>query len=205
MIVYVLWICVKHSHSSLIFGSFSLRWVKIDKVNAIVILILSVWVSAILIQPDKFLQCLLSSKRFFILIDDFPSDFSCACCFMLSHKVKFEDDFSNFSLCLVGWKTLLLLLSQNSVNLYGFQEGVRPTERKELFTVHRPRHLFLPHQKVVFWLFEGKFSFFKKYMNFSRSRTNLQGQDCSHRKALSYQYAMFWIILYCYCGCHTTS
>ena len=59
MIVYVLWICVKHSHSSLIFGSFSLRWVKIDKVNAI--LILSVWVSAI--QPDKFLQCLLYSPQ----------------------------------------------------------------------------------------------------------------------------------------------
>ena len=83
-----------------------------------------------------------------------------------------------------------------------YRQTLGPTERKELFTVHRLRHFFLPHQKLVFWLFEGKFSFFKKYMNFSRSRTNLQGQDCSHRKALSYQYAMFWIILYCYCGCH---
>ena len=54
----ILLICVKHPHSSFIFGSFSLLWVKFDKVNAI--LILSVWVSAT--QPDKFLQCLLSTQ-----------------------------------------------------------------------------------------------------------------------------------------------
>ena len=43
-----------------------------------------------------------------------------------------------------------------------YRQTLGPTERKELFTVHRLRHFFLPHQKVVFWLFEGKFSFFQK-------------------------------------------
>ena len=65
---YVLWISVKHSHSSLIFGSFSLRWgVKIDKVNAI--LILSVWVSAT--QPDKFLPCSQTGFSFWWFSESF--------------------------------------------------------------------------------------------------------------------------------------
>ena len=45
-------------------------------------------------------------------------------------------------------------------NSFFFWSSLRPRELKELFTVHRPRHFFLPHQKVIFCLFEGKFSFF---------------------------------------------
>ena len=45
-------------------------------------------------------------------------------------------------------------------NSFFFWSSLRPRELKKLFTVHRPRHFFLPHQKVIFCLFEGKFSFF---------------------------------------------
>ncbi len=55
---------------------------------------------------------------------------------------------------------------------------LRLTERKELFTIHRPHQFFLPHQKVIFWLFEGKFSFFLKiFMNCLWNRINLQSQE----------------------------
>ena len=61
--------------------------------------------------------------------------------------------------------------------------GTKRVENRPL-----PASFFLPHQKVVFWLFEGKFSFFfhnfyvfsvysKQSMNFSRNRTNLQSQE----------------------------
>ena len=75
-------------------------------------------------------------------------------------------------------------------NSFFFWSSLRPRELKELFTVHRPRHFFLPHQKVIFWLFEGKFSFFFTiFMYFLRNRTNFQSQKskrlCSHRKAQS--------------------
>ena len=49
-------------------------------------------------------------------------------------------------------------------NSFFFWSSLRPRELKELFTVHRPRHFFLPHQKVIFCLFEGKFSFFSQFL-----------------------------------------
>ena len=90
------------------------------------------------------------------------------------------------------------------MNLYGFQEGVRPTERKELFTVHRPRHFFLPHQKVVFLLFEGKFSFFQKIHEFFAKqnkfeRPGLQSSQSpivSIRHVLNHFILLLWLPFY---------
>ena len=66
----------------------------------------------------------IQSTRLFILIWWFFVWFCAWWWWMLSHKndkVKCEDDFSNFSLCLVVWKTYIFSISQPSVNLYLFQ------------------------------------------------------------------------------------
>jgi len=101
----------------------------------------------------------------------------------------------------------LQLNNQIGILLYGCETWrinstlIRPRELKELFTVHRPRHFFLPHQKVIFWLFEGKFSFFFTiFMYFLWNRTNLQSQEAlqSSKSPIIIKRHVFLTILYCY-------
>ena len=55
---------------------------------------------------------------------------------------------------------------------------VRPPQMKLMFTVLRPRHFFLPHQKVIIGTFGEKFSFFwqksKKIKEFSANFQSLR-------------------------------
>ena len=71
---------------------------------------------------------------------------------------------------------------------------IRPTERKELFTVHCLRHFFLPHQKSRFLAIWGQFFIYsKQFMNFSRNRTNLQSQEAlqsSHTPTVSIRHVL---------------
>ena len=91
-------------------------------------------------------------------------------------------------------------INQMSLSIAIFSQDKRPPQLKHMFTFLRPRHFFLPHQKVVFWLFEGKFSFFLNNSWIFRKTEQIckARRHCSHRIALLYQYAMFWTILYCY-------